>query len=68
MIEGRTQIEIKKGDRSYRLNIAPDSPLGELYDVVSEMRGIIYNKIKEVEEIVKVQQEQQIDPVETPKE
>lgn len=68
MIEGRTQVEVKKGDRSYRLNIANDSPLGELYDVILEMRGIIYNKIKEIEEVSKVQQEQQTEPVETPKE
>ena len=63
MIESRTQIEIKKGERCYRLNISNDSPLGELYDVISEMRMMVYMKIKEVEEASKVQQEKAEDPV-----
>jgi hypothetical protein len=50
MIENRVHLTIKKGERVYSLNIGVDSPLGEIYDVLSEMRGDIFNRIKQVEE------------------
>ena len=50
MIENRVQLNIKKGERVYILNIANDSPLGEIYDVLLEMRAEIYSRIKQVEE------------------
>lgn len=50
MINNKIQFELKKNERSYQLIISPDSPLGELYDVLSEMRGYVFNRLKEVEE------------------
>jgi len=50
MINNKIQFELKKNERSYQLIISPDSPLGELYDVLSEMRGYVFNRLKEAEE------------------
>jgi len=68
MIQNKIQLEIKKGERSYQLNISPDSPLGELYDVLSEMRGYVYTRLKEVEEASKAQDEKPLETIEPVKE
>jgi hypothetical protein len=41
MISNRSQLEVKKGERLYHLNCDPTSPLGELHDVLVEMRNHI---------------------------
>ena len=50
MDEKTISLEIKKKDRSYVLQLSSDSPLGEVYDVLSLMRGYIVEKMKEVDE------------------
>lgn len=47
MIRNETVLEVKKGERSYRLYCEGNSPLGELFDALSEMQGFIVSKIKE---------------------
>ena len=50
MIKTLAQIEIKKGDRSYQFILSNDSPLGECFDVLSDMRAIVYQKIVEAQQ------------------
>lgn len=38
-----TKFEIKKGERIYQLLLESDSPLGEVYDVLYEMRSHVVN-------------------------
>lgn len=40
-----TIIQVKTGERSYRLECSPDSPLGELYDALNQMRDFVITKI-----------------------
>lgn len=40
-------LEVKKNERLYQMQLAPESPLGEVFDVLSEMRGFVVNKIME---------------------
>jgi hypothetical protein len=47
MIKNLTILEIEKGDRKYCLSCSPDSPLGELHDVISEMKAFVVEKINE---------------------
>lgn len=49
MIKTFTVIEKTKDSRDYRLMLSPDSPLGECYDVLTEMRGDILKMINELE-------------------
>lgn len=49
MIKQATLLEIKKNERTYTLTLDPLSPLGEIYDVLLEMKGFIFQKIKDVE-------------------
>ncbi len=42
-----TKLEVKKGERSYTLECSPDSPLGELFDVITQMRDFVVLKINE---------------------
>lgn len=62
MIKNQTILEIKKGDRIYQLHLSSESPLGEVFDVLTEMRGFVLKKLEEASqtEIVKTD--------ETPKE
>ena len=49
MIKNKTAIEIKKGERVYELILSPESPLGEVYDVLCEMKALVYDKISEAQ-------------------
>jgi hypothetical protein len=62
MIKNKLLLEIVKGDRTYQMVLSPDSPLGECFDVLSEMRGYILDRI--IEENKKQSEAQS----ETPKE
>lgn len=57
MIKQATLLEIKKNERNYVLSLDPLSPLGEIYDVLQEMRHFIFQKIKDVECLQENQQE-----------
>ena len=47
MIKQKTVMEVVKGERTYELSVSPDSPLGEVYDALNQMRNHIINKIEE---------------------
>ncbi len=49
MIKNYVVFEIKKGERSYQLLMTCDSPLGEIHDVLCEMRSAIVQKISEAD-------------------
>lgn len=63
MIKNQTILEIKKNDRIYQLSLSADSPLGEVFDVLTEMRGFVIDRIREasVTEVVKTDQPDQIE-------
>lgn len=49
MISNIAKFEIKIGERAYQLLCDQQSPLGELYDVLSQMKGHVVNKMKELD-------------------
>ena len=49
MINNLTKIEVKIGERIYQLLCAVDSPLGEVHDALSSMKGFIVQKIQELD-------------------
>lgn len=53
MVKNLTCLEIKKGERIFRLTLDADSPLGECFDVLSEMRAFVVQKIQEAEQQTK---------------
>jgi hypothetical protein len=67
MIENRYQFNIKKGEKVFTLNFAVDSTLGELFDVVSEIKNDIINRIKQNEEEEKKMQQPKVEPIEEKK-
>ncbi len=46
----RTVIELKIGERFYKLECSPDSPLTELNQALVEMNNFIISKINEAQE------------------
>lgn len=58
MIKTQTILEIRKGDRDYKLLLSPDSPIGEVYDVLSEMRAFCLQKINDAQAAEQPKQEQ----------
>ena len=56
MIKNQTVLEVKKGERIYQLSLSSESPLGELFDVLMEMRGFVIERLQEASkaEIVKM--------------
>lgn len=57
MIKTQTMFEVIKGERRYELFCSPESPLGEIYDVLVEMERYIVNHMKQIEEAHKKSQE-----------
>jgi hypothetical protein len=41
----KTILEIKKDTRTYHLHCDQDSPLGEVYDVVNQLRSYIVDRM-----------------------
>jgi len=52
MIKTLTVLEKIKDSREYRLILSPESPLGECFDVLTEMRGDILKMINDMEKQV----------------
>lgn len=46
-LKGITVIQAVKNDREYRFSLQPDAPIGEVYDVITEMRLFVAQKIQE---------------------
>lgn len=47
MIKQAVKLEVVKGDRVYQLDLPMNAPLGEVYDVLYEMRSFVISKINE---------------------
>lgn len=47
--KAKAVVEVKKGDRIYSFHCENNSPLGEIYDAMSEMRAAIVHSINESE-------------------
>lgn len=47
MLKQSVKLEVVKGERVYQLCLPIDSPLGEVYDVLYEMRSFVIGKINE---------------------
>ena len=41
-------MEVKRGERTYQLMMASESPLGEIFDVLQEMTSEIIQQIEKV--------------------
>lgn len=41
MIRNKTVLEVKIGERIYQMECANDSPLGEVHDALSQMKGYV---------------------------
>ena len=52
MVKNKIVLEVKKDDRLYELVCDNNSPLGELYDSLSQMLHFVVEKIKETEAAV----------------
>ena len=48
-LETQAVILVEKEDRRYTFGCAHNSNLGEIYDVLQEMKYYVYQKIKEIE-------------------
>lgn len=53
MLKNITKLEVKMGERVYQLLCEVDSPLGELYDVLSMIKGFVLQKMQEIDEVKK---------------
>lgn len=49
MLKHSVQLEVKKGERIYQLNLPTDCPLGEVFDVLFQMRAYIADRINEAQ-------------------
>jgi len=44
-LKNKTTLEVKIGNRIYSMECYSDSPLGEVYDALSQMKGYIVDRI-----------------------
>lgn len=58
MLKQHAILEIEMNDRIYQLHLPPESPLGEVFDVLSKMRMFVVNKIQEVSALDKTKTEE----------
>jgi len=49
MLKHSAQLEVRKEDRIYQLNLPVNCPLGEVYDVLYQMRSYIVDRLKEAQ-------------------
>lgn len=49
MLKNKTTLEIKKEERIYQFIIEPTSPLGEIFDVLCQMKAYVLQVIQETE-------------------
>lgn len=57
MIKQKTILEVNSNNRVYSLECSPDSPLGELFDALSQMKSFIIEKMKETEQDIEVKKD-----------
>ncbi len=51
MIKNVSILEVLKGERVYQLHLPSNAPLGELHDVLFQMRSFVVDKINEAVQI-----------------
>ena len=59
-LETQALITVEKEDRKYSFECAHNSNLGEIYDVLQEMKYYIYQRIQELEAN---QSEKKVEPI-----
>jgi hypothetical protein len=47
MLKNEVCLEVKKEEKIYRFSCAPESPLGELFDALSQMRAFVIERMNE---------------------
>ncbi len=57
MQKNKVTLEVEKNSHIYMFQCDPDSPLGEIYDVLSEIRSHIVHRMNEQEAAEKAQKE-----------
>lgn len=60
MLKHAVMLEIVKGERVYQFSLPSDSPLGEVHDVLFEMRNFVVNKLNESLNADKPKEQEQI--------
>lgn len=50
-VKQQAVLEVKKNERVYTLILPADAPLGEAFDVITEMRGYVIDRCNEVKKI-----------------
>lgn len=55
MIKNKTIIEAKVGERTYQMECFPESPLGEVYDALNQMRAYVIERIVDQQKSEKAQ-------------
>lgn len=50
MLENITSLKVKKEDRKYQMMMPSECQLGEVFDVLSEMRAYVFELIKKHQE------------------
>lgn len=51
MIKQAVMLEVEKEDRKYQFHLPPNGNLGEIHDVLFQMRSYIIEKIQEAQRI-----------------
>lgn len=49
MLKNKIALEVNINERLYSLELLPESPLGEVYDALSQMQTFVMNKMQEVQ-------------------
>ena len=57
MKKNLTSIEIKVGERLYQLLVEPTAPLGELHDVLFQMKTHVLDLMKQADQPVEITQQ-----------
>jgi hypothetical protein len=66
MIQYRTALETKRNERHFCLVCDNDSPLGEVFDVLCEMREYVIGRMQEVQKKDKPQSQEEVKDVNSP--
>lgn len=58
MLKNIAKLEVKIGERLYHFFCDQDSPIGEIHDAITQMKGFVVNRILEVHESQKPKDEE----------
>lgn len=51
MLKQGVQLEVKKGENLYQLNFPNNASLGEIFDILFQMRSFVVDKINESQKL-----------------